>query len=404
MARVAAKTGLAGLDWLNFFVATLQTGFGPFIAVYLTTSKWTQAEIGLALSVGTLVAVLGQVPAGALVDMIRAKRVAVLVSTLLVAFSAAILALWPMQLPVMAAQALHGFASCMLAPSIAALTLALVGPVGFAERIGRNARWAAFGNAGGALLMGVCGTLVNSQAVFWLAAGLAIPALFALRASGRGRAAEPVMPAPTPGGAGRLLRDRRLLAFAACVVLFHLCNAALLPLAGGALTKRAGDGANLLIAACIIGPQLVVALMSPGLAEAAQRRGRRPVMLLGFAALPLRAVLFAWFNDPGMVVAAQILDGVSAAAFGVLMPLIASDITRGTGRFNLCLGMLGLAAAIGATLSTAVAGAIATELSDRAAFLVLAAAGVGAVFAVQFLMPETRRHGAALRPARLRAG
>jgi MFS family permease len=222
----------------------------------------------------------------------------------------------------------------------------------------------------------------------------------ALRVSGQGRGGEPVMPAPVPGGVGRLLTDRRLLAFAACVVLFHLCNAALLPVAGGALTKRAGDNANLLIAACIIGPQLVVALLSPGLAEAAQRCGRRPVMLIGFAALPLRALLFAGFDDPTTVVAAQILDGVSAAAFGIMLPLVAADLTRGTGRFNLCLGMLGLASAVGATLSTAVAGAIATELSDRAAFLVLALAGIGAVFAVQVLMPETRRLRGGFRPVR----
>lgn len=404
MTRSLSRTRLAGLDWLNFFVATLQTGFGPFIAVYLTTNKWTQAQIGIALSVGTAVAVLSQVPAGALVDMIRAKRVAVLVSMLLVSASAVILALWPMQLPVMAAQALHGFASCMLAPSIAALTLALVGPSGFAERIGRNARWSAFGNAGGALLMGVFGTLVSSRAVFWLAAAIAAPALVALQVSGRGRPTGPATAAPSPGGARRLLADRRLQAFGACVVLFHLCNAALLPLAGGALTKRAGDNANLLIALCIIVPQLVVALLSPGVAEAAQRCGRRPVMLLGFAALPVRAVLFAGFDDPSVVVAAQALDGVSAAAFGVLLPLIASDVTHGTGRFNLCLGMMGLAAAVGATLSTALAGAIATEFSDRIAFLALAAAGIAAVFAVQLLMPETKRHRAAFQAARLRAG
>jgi len=386
-------------------VATLQTGFGPFIAVYLTGHKWTQASIGLALGLGTAVTVLSQVPAGMLVDALRSKRAAVFASTLLVAATAVLLALWPAPLAVMSALALHGFASCMLAPAIAAATLALTGPAGFAGRIGRNARYAALGNAGGALLMGVCGTLLNSRAVFWLAALLAAPALAALAMLNRGEAASPAPPPPPlAGGAWQLLRDRRLLAFAGCALLFHLCNAALLPLAAGALTRRAGDTANLLIAACIVGPQIVVAALSPVASAWAERWGRRPVMLLGFAALPLRAVLFAATNNPLLVVVAQLLDGVSAAALGVLLPLIAADLTRKNGRFNLCLGLAGLAIGVGATLSTILAGRLATEAGVHTTFLALAAVGVAAVFAVAFAMPETRKHARAWRAARPGAG
>ncbi|MDR3473290.1 MAG: MFS transporter, partial [Devosia sp.] len=197
-------------------------------------------------------------------------------------------------------------------------------------------------------------------------------------------------PAAAPGSVWHLLADRRLLIFAGCVLLFHLCNAALLPLAGGALTMGAGDGANLLIAACIIGPQIVVALLSPAAAAGAERWGRRPVLILGFAALPLRALVFAATADPAFIVAAQLLDGVSAAAFGVLLPLIAADLTREGGHFNLCLGLAGLAVGVGATLSTVLAGWIATDITLRAAFLALAGVGLAAVAAVGFAMPETR--------------
>lgn len=391
MSKQRPSPGLAGLDWLNFFVATLQTGFGPFIAVFLTSHRWTQASIGLVLGLGTAAVVLSQVPAGLLVDAIRNKRAAVFASTLLVAATAVLLALWPSRLPVITALALHGFASCMLAPAIAAVTLALTGQAGFAGRIGRNARYAALGNAGGALLMGVCGTVLGSRAVFWLAALLAAPALAALRSLGRAVAAQAAPePAAAPGSAWHLLADRRLLIFAGCVLLFHLCNAALLPLAGGALTMRAGDAANLLIAACIVGPQIVVALLSPTVAARAERWGRRPVLLLGFAALPLRAAIFAATADPTLIVAAQLLDGVSAAAFGVLLPLIAADLARENGHFNLCLGLAGLAVGVGATFSTILAGWIATDITLRAAFLALAGVGLAAVAAVGFAMPETR--------------
>ncbi len=372
-------------------MATLQTGFGPFIAVYLTGNKWTQASIGLALGVGTAVVVLSQVPAGLLVDAVRRKRAAVLAGILLVAASAMLLAVWPARLPVMSALALQGFAGCMIAPAIAAVSLALAGHAGFAGRIGRNARFAAMGNASGALLMGVCGTLLDSRAVFWLAAMLAAPALVALRKVPHGEDwGAATLPPPHRGSASHLLHDPRLLALAGCVLLFHLCNAALLPLAAGGLTRQSGDLANLLIAACLIGPQIVVALLSPTASVYAERWGRRPVMLLGFAALPLRAVIFAGTASPTLIVAAQLLDGVSAAAFGVLLPLIADDLTRDTGRFNLCLGVAGLAVGVGATFSTILAGRLATNLSLHAAFLVLALVGVAAVLAVAFGMPETR--------------
>src|SRR5215831_13717030 len=115
------------LDWLNLFVANIQTGFGPFIAVYLTTQGWTQTAIGLALSVGTISAMASQVPAGALVDAARRKSVAAALSILAFMLSALIFALWPVPLFVYLAEVLHGFSSCTLGAAIAAMSLALAG-------------------------------------------------------------------------------------------------------------------------------------------------------------------------------------------------------------------------------------------------------------------------------------
>ena len=173
------------------------------------------------------------------------------------------------------------------------------------------------------------------------------------------------------------------LAFAACVSLFHLSNAALLPLVGSELTRAVGDMANLLIAACIVLPQAIVALISPWVGRAADRTGPRLVLTLGFAALPIRALLLAAVtDDPVLLVAVQALDGLSAAVFGVMLPLVAADLTWGTERFNLCMGVLGLAVAGGATLSTLIAGLIADQLGDKAAFLALAGCGAMAVVGV----------------------
>jgi MFS family permease len=187
-----------------------------------------------------------------------------------------------------------------------------------------------------------------------------------------------------------VLADRRLLLFAVCVMLFTLANASLLPLAASALTKRAGGDANLLIAACIVLPQLIVALISPSIGRLAATRGRRWVLLLGFCMLPLRGVLFALIVNPTVVVLIQIFDGIAAASFGVMVPLVTSDIAGRSGHFNLSLGFIGLAIGVGATVSTTLSGWIGDRFGDHAAFVALAAAGAAATLLVWQAMPETR--------------
>jgi len=384
--------GLRALDLLNFFLADAQTGFGPFVAVYLTVHKWTQVEIGFALSLGTVVAMLGQIPGGALVDAMRNKRAIAGLALSGVFIAASLLAIRPTQLPVVVAQVLHGFASCVLTPAIAAISLHLVGHSGLGERLGRNARFASIGNGIAAAVMGATGSYISSRAVFMLTAALCIPALIALFAIGRGAHARnqtTARPFDWPG-LRRLFCNRYLLAFVPCVMLFHLANTAMLPLVGAAVTMRAGNFANMIIAACIVGPQVVVALCSPSVGRSAALHGRRPVLLLGWSAVPLRGLLLAVLPGPWLPIAAQAMSGVSAAVFGVMLPLLAADITRGTSHFNLCMGVLGLAVCLGAALSTSLGGWIADTAGIRIAFVLLATVGAAATLLLWLAMPETR--------------
>ena len=411
-----------GLDWLNFFVANLQTAFGPFIAVYLTGEHWTQGEIGLVLTVGSVTAMVSQVPAGAFVDLLRNKHVAAGASIVAIVLSCLLLAVLPERLPVAAAEILHGFASCMLNPAIAAITLAVVASravpkdpqarsrdaaeaaaqTALGERFGRNASFGSIGNALAAGLMGGVGYWVSSRATFFLGAVLALPGLLALREiehpAPRATPEDPDMDAAPgmrstsgdrpAGGLRMLLRDRRLFGFATCVIFFHLANAGMLPLAAGQVTREAGNLAELVIAACILVPQILGAMLSPWIGRWAGHYGRRPIMLVAFAAVPLRGALLAVSTSPTMTVAVQVLDAVSSAAFGVMLPLVASDLSRGTGRFNLCMGLLGLAMGIGASLSTTLAGLVA-DRSVPAGFLVLTASGVLCELSVWLLFSET---------------
>jgi MFS family permease len=389
---------LRGLDWLNFFVANFQTGFGPFISVYLTGVGWTQGAIGAVLSAGSIAAMVSQVPGGAVVDAVRNKRATAAAAVLAIMASALSIALWHALLPIAVAEVLHALASSILGPAIAALSLALVGRAALGERLGRNARYLAIGNAFAAGLMGTFGYYVGERAVFLLTASLALPALAAIQmirsadlssAKNDPKSTSPSRP-KAAGRSWRFLKDRRLLAYSACASLFQLGNAAMLPIAAGMVTKRAGSEAPLVIAACIVAPQAVTAAISPWAGRAAEAWGRRPILLLGFGALPIRGLLFAGITDPYLMVAIQLLDGVSAAVLGVLTPLIVADVTRDTGYYTTALGIVGLAIGGGATLSTTAAGLIADHFGSASAFLGLAAVGLCAIFFVWILMPETR--------------
>src|ERR1700742_3081537 len=275
------------LDWFNLFVANIQTGFGPFIAVYLTSQSWTQTSIGIALSIGTVAAMASQVPAGALVDAIRNKTAVAAFSVLSFTACALMFAIYPIPLFVYLAEILHGLSSCTLGPATAAMSLVIAGRYGMGLRLGRNARYAAIGNGVGAALMGACGQYVSERAVFYLTAALTLPALAALVPLRRVAVAPPVAAAPgvPQDSAGKqlvkVLSDRRLLIFCGCALLFTFANAPMLMLISGTMTEKVGNP-SLLIAACIVLPQIIVALASPATGRLAESRGRRIVLIIGF--------------------------------------------------------------------------------------------------------------------------
>ncbi len=387
---------LRGLDWFSFCLADIQTGFGPFVAVYLTAQAWTQVDIGLILTAGGLIALAGQMPGGALVDAVRSARIVIGIAVVAICLSALAIAVWPIFPVVFGARALHAAASCILGPAIAAISLGLVGYAALGERIGRNARFASIGGGIAAATMGACGHFISTQAVFILTAIMVAPALFALaqiRASdialrvGHARASEPV---PSTVGFWCLLRNRRLLIFAGCLVLFQLANAAMLPVMGSILTMRSGEWAATVVAACMVVPQFIVAGFAPWIGRQAQLRGRRPLLVVCFVALALRAVSFAFVTNPYLIVALQVLDGVSAVILGIVFPLVVADITRDTGRFNLALGIVGSAVGIGASLSTTLAGYMLDHFGSAVTFCSMAGVAGAGMLVVLLLMPETR--------------
>ena len=394
-AELNSARASRGLDWFNLFVANIQTGFGPFIAVYLSSQSWTQTSIGLALSIGTVSAMASQVPAGALVDLMPNKTRVAAFSVLTFTVSALMFAIHPIPLFVYLAEILHGISSCTLGPAIAAMSLVIAGRFGMGLRLGRNARYSAIGNGVGAALMGACGQYVSERAVFYLTAALTLPALFTLLPLRRvAVAGDELRPAPHVAGETRrhywrVLADRRLLIFCACAMLFTFANAPMLMLISGTLTAQ-GTNPSLLIAACIVLPQIIVAFASPAVGRFAERYGRRIILMVGFSMLPLRCLFFSATQNPTLLVAVQVLDGIAASCFGIMVPLIVSDVAGRSGHFNLSLGAVGFGIGIGGTLSTPAAGWLADHFGTRMAFFALLGVGVLALLLVAFAMPETR--------------
>jgi MFS family permease len=389
---------LRGLDGVNLLLAGALSGFGPYVAAFLAQQNWTQQNIGFVLTAGGFAGLLSQLPGGALLDAVRSKRVVVAVGAGMVATGALIIAIWPSFPLVLAALVLQGVTGGFLGLAITAISLGLVGHAALAERLGRNQRFASMGGVFAAGLMGFIAYFLSYRAIFIVAAALVLPLLFAL---GRiqpsdihfGRAS--CIPdhegpgAPPRARLRSLWKTPGLLIFAGCVFLFQTANASMLPLAGETFAYSNAANSSLIVSALIMVPQIIVAIMAPWTGRRANMWGRRPLLLVGFAALPIRALVFACTTDPAILIAAQILDGVSGTMLGVLTALTVADLTSGSGRFNLAQGFVGTISGIGASLSTTLSGVVAGSFGRAVGFLGIAAVALVALLLLWLLMPET---------------
>jgi MFS family permease len=390
------RAGRNAVHALNFFVAAIETGFGPFVSVWLVGRGWSLTEVGIALSIGTVAGLVGQLPGGALVDMVHRKRPITAVAIAVVAATALMIGLTPSAPAVWLAEVLHAVGSTVITPAIAALTLSLCGHDSFSERLGGNARYAALGAAVAAGAFGLASAHLGEQSIFLITAALALPAiasLFAIRQGSTppGQADHMALAPPKDRDTAPwiIFRDPTMHIFALCVILFHLSNAAMLPLALGGLSQR-GQASGFIVPAAIIIPQLITMIASPWAGSMARIVGWRKVLLVGFIALPARALLFAFNPSPAAIDAIEVLDGVSGTVLGLMLPLIAADLTQKTGHLNLAIGSFGLAVGLGATFSTTVAGWVADRLGAETAFLGLALVGGLATVLLALAMPETR--------------
>jgi len=386
-------------DSLNFFLADIQGGVGPFLVIFLTASlHWSPTRVGLVMTAAGIVGVFAQTPAGAIIDRIRQKRMLVALAAALLAISSIAIVLFPTFPVVVCSQAFTAIVGAFFGPTIAAISLGLVGRKNMERRIGRNQSISSMGNVVAALLAGLIGYFIGRAYVFYFIAIMSIAVIisvlrmrerdidYTVARGGDDRAKEQ----PQIANVTALLKDRRVLIFAFCAVLFHFANASMLPLVGEVLSTRKGSNPSLYMSACIIIAQLVIIPLGIWIGRRASLTARKPIHLIAFAALPIRGLLYTLSDNPYFLVSVQLLDGVGAGIFGVMQLLVIADLTKGTGRFNLTQGALGTAVGIGASLSNLVAGYVVKYAGYHTAFLTMAAiAGVALLF-FWFAMPETK--------------
>lgn len=406
-ARAPSRRAILGLDALNFFLADVRDGLGPYLAIYLLAVRgpdqgWNEATIGLVITIAGITGLIAQTPAGALIDSSRNKPGIIIAGALAVTLCCLALPFVTDFYVVAATQSLAAVAGTIFPPALAAITLGIVGPKAFARRIGRNEAFNHAGNAVSASIAAGTAILFGPAVVFWLMAVLAalsigamliVPAREIDDTLARGLPDEPDAQAPA-SSIRALLANSGLRLFALLCFLFHLANAAMLPTVGQLLTGVVGkEQATSLIALCIVVAQCVMVPVAIITGARADAFGRKPIFLVAFGVLALRGALYPVSDDPVWLFAVQCLDGVGAGVYGALFPIVVADLTRGTGHFNVSQGAVATAQGLGAALSASIAGLTIVAAGYSAAFLTLSAIAALGFLLYLMLMPETLDRG-----------
>lgn len=382
-------------------MADVNTGIGPFLAIYLTATRhWNPASVGIVISAQSIASVAAQGPAGWLVDWSQHKKRLIIGGAAAVALGCLGI-VWSHSEPTeILTQILIGVAAALLPPTIAAISLGIVGKPKLSRRIGRNESFNHAGNVTFALLAGAAGTWLGQQWIFYASAMVATCTIWAASSirsedidNEVARAANEEEDHGKPASVASF-RDLRansyLWIFTASVVLFHFANAAMLPLVGELLSKGEDGKSSLYMSACIIAAQFVMIPVAFLTGKLADPWGRKPLFLIGFGVLTLRGILYTLSHSPVYLLAVQSLDGVGAAVFGVLWVIIISDLAKGTGRFNLLQGVIQAALGLGAFLSNFLAGFVVKSFGYTVTFLGLASVALVGMLFFAVWMPETK--------------
>jgi MFS family permease len=395
---------MLGLSALIFFISDVHGGVGPFLAIYLqSVLHWNAGKIGLALAMIGIVAILCQAPAGFFIDFVKAKRFLMGLSCLMIIVGCFFILIFKNLIPILFAQSLMGIASTIAPPGITAITIGMVGRKLFPKRASINEIYNHAGNLLTAGMMGITAQLWGHNWIIYTVITFcmaSILSLFLIRPSEIDYNVARELPEPNPSGKHIIeplniltfLKMKSLIIFLIAVVLFHFSNAAQLPLVGELLAQKNPHIDALFMAASIILAQLVMAGVAYVLSLIINYVGRKPIFVIAFLVLPIRAILYTLTPNPILLLTIQLLDGIGAGIFGVISVVTISDLAKGTGRFNFGQGLVALCVSIGTSLSNVTAGFITKNMGFNGGFIFLAIIAILGLMFYTLLMPETRNN------------
>ena len=366
------------LQSLNFFMADMQAGIGPFLGIFLLAHGWKSGPIGSVMTIGGVAGMLMTIPAGALIDETKRKRLYVVLPGIFTILASAVILLSQNFWIVSISQVATAIAGSAIGPAVVGMTLGIVKQAGFNRQNGQNQAYNHAGNVAGAALSGYLGMKFGMPAVFYLAAlfgALSITSVLMVPAKSidnkAARGLKETGADAKASGLNVLLQCKPLLILAAALACFHLGNGAMLPLYGlAAATKNQGN-ATMFVAMTIVIAQVVMVIVSVVAMRMAEKRGYWLVILVSFLALPVRGLIAAHMINQTGLYPVQILDGVGAGLQSVAVPGLVAHVLNGTGRINIGQGAVMTVQGLGASLSPAIGGWIAQGIGYSSAFLIL---------------------------------
>ncbi|EUK18217.1 hypothetical protein COMX_00665 [Commensalibacter papalotli (ex Servin-Garciduenas et al. 2014)] len=365
------------LNLLNFFISDVRDGLGPFLAVFLQQNHWEVDQIGWVMTISGLTGMIITTPISTLADIIHAKRAIIIISALIIILACCLNYYYPFFYVTLSAQILTAIAGAAIPPAINAITLGLVGQKGFDHQLGRNESYNHGGNACSAMMTGIFSYYFGLKAVFALMVIWTILSIITIQfirpekidyKAARGLNETQKDPRPISD----LLKNTHLLVLAITVTLFHLANAAMLPLLSQAMVARGTAGnAGTYTALTIIIAQMTMIPMALLASQMAQTKGYKSIFIFALIALPIRGLLAGMIQHPFILIPVQMLDGIGAGLMGVAVPGLTAKILSGSGRINSGIGIIMTVQGIGASLSPSIAGIIAKHYHYNMAFLAL---------------------------------
>jgi MFS family permease len=403
LPRLRPKTfHVPSLDALNFLAADVRGALGPYVTVFLATDRhWDLAAVGLVTSLGGWIGLLAQTPLGALLDATRRKRGLLAAALFVLGAGALVIALWPSFWPVLAANALMQVVSGIFQPAVAALTVGLFARRELTRRMGRNAAFSRAGNLGIAALAALLAWRLAPRDVFLVVPLLSLGGMAAALSIPHGaidlRRARGLHPAGQEEDGGpavwwhTLFRSRAMVVFAATSLLIEFASAPLLTLVGQRLGAAHPGLGVVMTSGCVMVQQAGMLAAALAVGRRGDRWGHRRLLLAGFALVVVQGVLTTFGNRTAWLIGLQALGGVGAGLFNALTPRVLSDVTAGSGHYNLAQGIAATLRALGVTSS-----GLAAELAVRRFGYSLTFAGCAGVAAVALAlfwlaMPRTQQ-------------